>query len=137
MAIQTGQADDEVIGQINTTPLVDVMLVLLIIFLITVPVVSNSIRLSLPQADNTAKEASHETVTLSVDASGNAYYAGRPVSSTTELVDQVLAAEKANPQTSFELQADRTARFAPVGRILFALQKVGVARVELVLQPPR
>ena len=137
MAILTGQTDDEVIGQINTTPLVDVMLVLLIIFLITVPVVSNSIRLSLPETDNTVKEASHETVTLSVDASGRVYYAGRALASTAELVNQVLATEKENPQTTFELQGDRDARFAPVGRVLYALQKVGVARVELVVQPPR
>ena len=135
MAMQAVPGDDELIGQINTTPLVDVMLVLLIIFLITVPVVSNAIRLDLPNAENSVKDASTHGVTISVDAKGGMYFAGQPVSNTPALVERVLAAEKDNPQTTFEIHGDRTARFAPVGRVLFALQKVGVSRVELVIQP--
>ena len=135
MAMQTGQADDGLIGQINTTPLVDVMLVLLIIFLITVPVVSNAIRLNLPNGENSLKAATTQGVTISVDARGAIWFAGQPVPSTPALVERVLAAQQANPQATFEIHGDRDSRFAPVGRVLFALQKVGVSQVEFVIQP--
>ena len=85
MAMNAGEADDEIIGTINTTPLVDVMLVLLIIFLITIPVVTTSVKVDLPKEKNVVRETQPENVIISVDKAGQIYLYDTPIKNTADL----------------------------------------------------
>src|ERR687884_2221136 len=100
MALGPGESDgeDEVMSAINTTPLVDIMLVLLIIFLITMPVVTTSIPVTLPKERNEIRETKPENITLSVDAKGNIYWNDLRMRSTEELVDRLKKVSTQKPQ---------------------------------------
>ncbi len=131
-------ADDEdgVLSRINTTPLVDVMLVLLIIFLITIPVVTTSIRLSLPQERVQERQTRPETIILSVDRAGNIFWYDTPVRSTDELNTRLrkLVAQSSHPEV--QIRGDAQARYESVGRVMAACQRAGIARVAFITEPP-
>ena len=128
--------DDGVIGRINTTPLVDVMLVLLIIFLITIPVVTTSVRLSLPQERVQQRQTQPGAVILSVDRQGNIFWYDTPVRSIDELTARLRALAAATQQPEVQIRGDAAARYEGIGRIMAACQRVGIARVAFVTEPP-
>ncbi|HVF66010.1 MAG TPA: biopolymer transporter ExbD [Casimicrobiaceae bacterium] len=136
MNVGTPDAEDEAISTINTTPLVDVMLVLLIIFLITVPVVTTSIHVQLPKETVEVRETKPENITISVDANGRVYWNDLYIASTAALVDRLKRIAVLNPQPELQIRGDGTARYEGVGRVVYAAQRAGIARIGFVTEPP-
>ena len=139
MAMNVGASDgdeDEVVSTINTTPLVDVMLVLLIIFLITVPVVTTSIPVQLPKERNEIRETKPENITLSVDANGRIYWNDLRMQSTNALVDRLKRVAVLNPQPEVQIRGDGGADYEGVGKVILAVQRAGITKVGFITEPP-
>src|SRR5664279_5271887 len=138
MAMNVGSAaeEDEVVSTINTTPLVDVMLVLLIIFLITIPVVTTSIPVTLPKERNEVRETKPENITISVDATGGIYWNDLKIPSTAALIDRLKKISVLVPQPEVQIRGDGGARYDAVGRIIYAAQRAGIAKVGFITEPP-
>jgi len=138
MAMGVGPSidDEEVVSAINTTPLVDVMLVLLIIFLITIPVVTTSIPVQLPKERNEIRETKPENITLSVDLQGRIYWNDLRLQSTTALIDRLKKIAVLNPQPEIQIRGDAGATYEGVGRIIYAAQRAGIAKVGFITEPP-
>ena len=139
MAMNVGPAsgdEDEVVSAINTTPLVDVMLVLLIIFLITVPIVTTSIPVELPKERNEIRETKPENITISVDEDGSIYWNDLRLASTQALIDRLKKIAVLVPQPEVQIRGDGRARYEGVGRIIYACQRAGIAKVGFITEPP-
>ena len=139
MAMAIGSPDggeDEVNSTINTTPLVDVMLVLLIIFLITVPVVTHTIPVKLPSERNQLFKTHIEYVDLSVDKDGDIYWSQKKLADTNELLEKLKAVSVLTPQPEVHIRGDQNARYEFVGKVILTAQRAGIAKVGFVLEPP-
>lgn len=136
MAMNVGQEDGEVISNINTTPLVDVMLVLLIIFLITVPVVTTSVPLSLPKERIELRETKPENVIISVDKNGDIFWYEAKVNKVDALVAKLKVSAKMKPQPEVQIRGDMDARYEGVGKVLLACQMAGIVKVAFITEPP-
>src|SRR5438132_4517666 len=135
MAMNVGSADgdeDEVLSAINTTPLVDVMLVLLIIFLITIPVITTAIPVQLPKERNEVRETKPENITLSVDAGGRIYWNDLRIPSTAALIDRLKKIAVLTPQPEVQLRGHGAARYEGVGGIIYACQRAAIAKVGFI-----
>jgi len=131
-----GGDEDEAISAINTTPLVDVMLVLLIIFLITIPVVTTSIPLQLPKERNEIRETKPENITLSVDAAGRIYWNDLRMPTTNALIDRLKKIAVLQPQPEVQIRGDGNANYEGVGKVIYACQRAGIAKVGFITEPP-
>jgi biopolymer transport protein ExbD len=120
---------------INTTPLVDVMLVLLIIFLITIPVVTTSVNVELPREVQQPRETKPDNIILSVNAKGQAFLYDAPVRSNTDLIQQLQKLADKKPQPEVQIRGDAKSDFEAVGRVLFAAQMAGLTKVRFVTDP--
>ena len=127
--------DDEVLSQINTTPLVDVMLVLLIIFLITIPVVTASVPVNLPQENNQPRDANPAIVTIAVDAQGKVYWQDVALQSTAEVVQRIESLAPQSKDVQVQIRADARVDFEPVARVLQMLKDQGITNVGFVMEP--
>jgi biopolymer transport protein ExbD len=139
MAMHVGSPDgeeDAVIATINTTPLVDVMLVLLIIFLITIPVVTTSIPVELPKERIEARETKPENIVISVDRSGAIYWYDARLPNADALVERLKKVSLMRPQPEVQVRGDMGARYEGVGRVLLACQRAGIAKVAFITEPP-
>jgi biopolymer transport protein ExbD len=139
MAMNVGPAgggEDEVISTINTTPLVDIMLVLLIIFLITIPVVVTSIPVQLPKERNEIRETKPENIIISVDAKGSIYWNELRIPTTTALIDRLKKVAVLTPQPEVQIRGDGSAQYEGVGRVIYACQRAGIAKVGFITEPP-
>ena len=139
MSMNVGDAngeEDAVIAAINTTPLVDVMLVMLIIFLITIPVVTTSIPVVLPKERVEIRETKPENVIISVDTSNNVYWYDKKIANTEELVTKLKKVSTADPQPEVQIRGDMAARYEGVGKILYACQRAGIVKVAFITEPP-
>ena len=136
MAMNGGQQDGEVISSINTTPLVDVMLVLLIIFLITVPVVTTSIPLSLPKERIELRETKPENVIISVDRNGDIFWYEAKINKVEALVAKLKVSAKIKPQPEVQIRGDMDAHYEGVGKVLLACQMAGIVKVAFITEPP-
>ncbi|HEV8500213.1 MAG TPA: biopolymer transporter ExbD [Casimicrobiaceae bacterium] len=138
MAMSVGPADgeDEAISAINTTPLVDVMLVLLIIFLITVPVVRNSVPVQLPKERNEVRETKPENITISVDAQDRIYWNELQMRTTDQLVDRLKKIAVLVPQPEVQIRGDSGGKYAGVGRVIYACQRAGISKIAFITEPP-
>jgi len=138
MAMQVGTegGDDEVIGAINTTPLVDVMLVLLIIFLITIPVVTHTVPVTLPHERNQPYKTKPDNINLAVDRDGNVYWGQVAVPDNATLVDKLKGVATQDPQPEVHIRGDEKARYEAVGKVILAAQRAGIAKVGFVTEPP-
>ena len=128
--------EDEVMSAINTTPLVDVMLVLLIIFLITIPAVTTSIKLNLPKERVEVRETKPENVIISVDKSGAIFVYESRVGDVEALVTRLKAFAAMKPQPEVHVRGDMDARYEGVGKVLYACQRAGITKVAFVTEPP-
>jgi len=133
---QGGGEEPEIVSAINTTPLVDVMLVLLIIFLITIPVVTTSIPVQLPKERNEVRETKPENIVISVDAGGRIYWNDLRMTSTTALIDRLKKIAVLTPQPEVQIRGDGGANYDGVGRIVYACQRAGIAKVGFITEPP-
>jgi biopolymer transport protein ExbD len=137
MAMNLGpsEGDDELLTTINTTPLVDVMLVLLIIFLITIPVVTTSVKVELPHEVQQPRETKPDNIVLSVNAQGQAYLYDAPVRSNADLIKQLQTFAEKTPQPEVQIRGDAKTDFEAVGRVLYAAQMAGLTKVRFVTDP--
>ncbi len=137
MAMQMGavEAEDEVVSAINTTPLVDVMLVLLIIFLITIPVVVQTIPVELPKETNQPTQTKPENVVISVSREGESFWNNQMVSNT-ELVAKLKEVAVQTPQPEVHIRGDLGARYEAVGRVVYACQRAAIVKVGFITEPP-
>ncbi|MBC7468350.1 MAG: biopolymer transporter ExbD [Ramlibacter sp.] len=139
MAMAVGPSsgdDDEVISAINTTPLVDVMLVLLIIFLITIPVVTTSIPVALPKERVEVRETKPDNVIISVDKRGGIFWYDSRVSDVEALVTRLKKVSAMRPQPEVQIRGDMAANYEGVGKILYACQRAGITKVAFITEPP-
>ena len=132
----SGGEEDEIVSAINTTPLVDVMLVLLIIFLITIPVVTTSIPVTLPKERNEVRETKPENIVISVALDGRIYWNDLRITSTTVLIDRLKKVAVLTPQPEVQIRGDGGANYDSVGRIIYAVQRAGIAKVGFITEPP-
>ena len=130
------EPDDALMSQINTTPLVDVMLVLLIIFLITIPVVNSSIVVSLPREEVQARETRPENVIVSVDAEGGIYWFETRLAGADQLAQRLALVAVRKPQPEVHIRGDARADYDAVGRVVFAAQQMGIERIGFITEPP-
>ena len=134
MAFGTQDDTDEVMNEINMTPLVDVMLVLLIIFIITVPVMKHSVNIDLPRATNEQQLIKPETVRLSVDAEGS-YYLNDAKIADEDLAPRLKAAAAQNPQPDLHIRGDKAVRYERVAQAMAAAQQAGLRKIGFITEP--
>jgi biopolymer transport protein ExbD len=132
----SGGDEDQIVSNINTTPLVDVMLVLLIIFLITIPVVTTSIPVQLPKEVNEVRETKPENIVISVDAAGKIYWNDLRINTTAALIERLKKVSVLTPQPEVQIRGDGGANYDAVGRIIYACQRAGIAKVGFITEPP-
>jgi len=136
MAINlSSSADDEVLSQINTTPLVDVMLVLLIIFLITIPVVTTSVKGSLPVESNVPRQQKPETIIISVNAKGQTYVFDSFIANNEILFKTLKPYALLTPQPEVQIRGDVKSEFQSIGRVMNVLQRLGLSKVGFITEP--
>ena len=127
--------DDEIMSEINTTPLVDVMLVLLIIFLITIPVVTTSIKVDLPKEKNLVRETTPETVIISVDVKGKIFLYDTTIQNSEDLLQRMKKFALMKPQPEVQIRGDGKSDFESVGRVMYAVQRAGITKVGFITEP--
>ena len=136
MAMNVGGGDEEVIAGINTTPLVDVMLVLLIIFLITVPVVTQTIKLELPKERNLPTLTKPENIVIAVNRDGEVYWSKERMPDIETLVKRLKVESVKEPQPEVHIRGDSEVRYESVGRVVVACQRAGIFKVGFITEPP-
>ena len=129
-------AEEQMNSTINTTPLVDVMLVLLIIFLITIPVVTQSIQLTLPKEKNVPTQTKPENILLAVSKDGDIYWNTRKMPDVESVVTELKKFSTKEPQPEVHIRGDQDARYESVGRLVVACQRAGIAKVGFITEPP-
>ena len=128
--------DDEMNSTINTTPLVDVMLVLLIIFMITIPVVTQSIKLELPQERNVPTQTKPENITIAVNRDGEIHWGMERLPDIEALVARLKVVSVKEPQPEVHIRGDSEVRYESVGRVVVACQRAGILKVGFITEPP-
>jgi len=124
-----------VLSAINTTPLVDVMLVLLIIFLITIPVITKTVPLDLPKVASAPTKTKPENITIAVDKAGNVYWNDAPVANNEELLTKLKEVSVQVPQPEVHIRGDKEVRFESVGRVMLDLQRSAILKVGFITNP--
>jgi biopolymer transport protein ExbD len=132
-----GGADGErgIMSEINTTPLVDIMLVLLIIFLITIPVITKNVQVSVPKAVNIPTQTKPENITISVTADGEVYWGQLHVADMKVLVDRIEREAVKVPQPEIHIRADANTDYKNVGKVIAAINRGGVIKVGFITEP--
>jgi len=136
MQIEGSGEEDEVVSAINTTPLVDVMLVLLIIFLITIPVVTQTVKVKLPAERNQALQTKPENITIVVDKDGNMYWNMQRIPDTTTLFERLKVEAVKVPQPEIHIRGDQAARWQAIGTVMVTCQRAGIAKIGFITEPP-
>jgi biopolymer transport protein ExbD len=140
MAMNVGSGDggdeDEVVSAINTTPLVDVMLVLLIIFLITIPVVTHTVRVQLPKDTNQPTQTKPENVIIAITEDGQTYWNAIPMKDNNDLLSRLKTFAVIKPQPEVHIRGDLKARYEFVGKVVTDCQRAGIFKVGFITEPP-
>ena len=137
MSVGSGSGEGQLNCTINTTPLVDVMLVLLIIFLITIPVITKTVKVSLPKAANIATQTKPENITVAVDSQGNIYWNNEQVANRDQLIEMIKVEAVKDPQPEIHIRGDSNARFEDIGKVIYSIQRGGVVKVGFITEPDR
>ena len=140
MGMNVGAADDsgedQLNNSINTTPLVDVMLVLLIIFLITIPVVTQTVKLNLPKERNIPLQTKPENIVLAVNREGEMFWGLERIPDIETLVARLKIESVKEPQPEVHIRGDAEVRYEAVGRVVVACQRAGIFKVGFITEPP-
>ncbi len=136
MGSLSDKSDEDFNPEINTTPLVDVMLVLLIIFIITIPVINHSVKLDLPRATTQPNDVKPETVNLTIDGNGKLYWNNHEISDD-ELAQKIARAAQSDPQPEMHLRAERTTQYEKVAQVMAAAQNGGLTKIGFVTEPKK
>ena len=138
MSVGSGGGDEPgVMSVINTTPLVDVMLVLLIIFLITIPVINKTVKVDLPKAVNIPTQTKPENITIAVGKDGTVYWNDKRLTDRNELLGLIETAAVRKPQPEIHIRGDKETRYEQIGRVMYAIQRGGVVKVGFLTEPDR
>jgi biopolymer transport protein ExbD len=139
MAMQVGPADEDEDGAlnsaINTTPLVDVMLVLLIIFLITIPVVTKTVKVKLPNETNIATVTKPQNIVIAIDKEGGFYWNNASLPDRTALLNHLKSRSTEVPQPEVHIRADRDTNYKYIGEVMIDCQRAGIAKVAFITEP--
>jgi biopolymer transport protein ExbD len=136
MAMSVGsESEDEVMSAINTTPLVDVMLVLLIIFLITIPVVTHTVPLQLPKQTVLPLQTQPKSIEIAVNRDGRFFWNETPVDAST-LLTRLKEASVQTPQPEVHVRGDQNTRYEFIGRVITACERAGIGKVSFITEPP-
>jgi biopolymer transport protein ExbD len=130
-----GDSDDEMMANINVTPLVDVMLVLLIIFIITIRVIIQQVHVDLPKATNLPTQTKPENITIAVDRQGAIYWNTKLLANMDELKSQLRAVVRQDPQPEVHIRGDANVRYQFVGQVLVTTQQIGIRKVAFITEP--
>ncbi|ABR89029.1 Biopolymer transport protein ExbD [compost metagenome] len=136
MAMGSLSDEDDFNPEINTTPLVDVMLVLLIIFIMTIPVMNHAVKLDLPHAANQPNDVKPETINVSIDAAGQVYW-NNEVLDQSQMLSRIADAAKVTPQPELHLRADRLTPYEKVAQVMAAAQSGGLTKMGFVTEAPK
>jgi biopolymer transport protein ExbD len=128
------ESDDDFNPEINTTPLVDVMLVLLIIFIITIPVINHSVKIDLPRASSQPDEVKPENINLDVDAQGQIFWNSEAIDAS-QLGLRITTAAQKTPQPELHLRAERTTQYEKVARVMAVAQAGGLSKIGFITEP--
>ncbi|EGY02112.1 biopolymer transport ExbD protein [Nitrospirillum viridazoti Y2] len=131
-----GDDDGEVVSAINTTPLVDIMLVLLIIFLITVPVVTHTVNVDLPKERNQPTKTKPENIVIAVNRDGDIFWNESKVPDYSALLEKLKVRAVEQPQPEVHIRGDKNARYEYVGRVVVAAQRAGIVKIGFITEPP-
>ncbi|MFM7395796.1 MAG: ExbD/TolR family protein [Gammaproteobacteria bacterium] len=137
MNVGSSGGEEELNSTINTTPLVDVMLVLLIIFLITIPVINKTVKVTLPKAANIATQTKPENITVAVDSRGLVYWNNEQVAGRDQLIEMIKVEAVKDPQPEIHIRGDSDARFEDIGGVIYAIQRGGIVKVGFITEPDR
>src|SRR5580700_9129776 len=135
MAMSVGQESGGSIASINTTPLVDVMLVLLIIFLITIPVINKTVKVDLPKAVNIPTQTKPENITIAVNKDGQIFWNDKSIPNMETLLDNIKTAAVKKPQPELHIRGDKDTRFEAIGRVMYMVQRGGIVKVGFLTEP--
>jgi biopolymer transport protein ExbD len=131
------EVEDKPMSEINTTPLVDVMLVMLIIFLITIPVITQSVKVDLPKAANIPTQTKPENINIAVDAEGNIYWNTSLVPTQEALLDRLKSIAVLDPQPEVHVRGDRGTAYEHIGRVMVQAQRSGIMKIGFITEPDR
>ncbi|MBC7625071.1 MAG: biopolymer transporter ExbD [Aeromicrobium sp.] len=131
-----GGGEDEVISAINTTPLVDVMLVLLIIFLITIPAIVQNVPVTLPAERNIVTQTKPENIVISVNKDGDIFWNQQPMADTDALFDKLKVIAVLQPQPEVHIRGDENARYESVGKVVYTMQRASILKIGFITEPP-
>ncbi len=135
MAMNLGGNDDDLVSTINTTPLVDVMLVMLIIFLITIPVVTHTVHVTLPVEKNQPLQTKPQNINISVNKNGDIFWDQTLVPTQAALLDKLKVIAVMNPQPVVQIRGDQGTPYKFIGEVLFACQEVSIGKVNFITDP--
>ncbi len=136
MNVGSDSGEDEVISAINTTPLVDVMLVLLIIFLITIPAIIQIVPVDLPKERNLPTETKPENIVISVNKDGDIFWGQQPVPDTDALFERLAKVAVMIPQPEVHIRGDLNARYESVGKVVYTCQRASIMKIGFITEPP-
>ena len=131
-----GSGEDEVISTINTTPLVDVMLVLLIIFLITIPAIVQNVPVVLPAERNIVTQTKPENIVVSVNKDGDIFWNQQLMADTDALFEKLKVEAVKIPQPEVHIRGDQNARYESVGRVVYTMQRASILKIGFITEPP-
>jgi biopolymer transport protein ExbD len=134
MAFSTGTGSADVLSEINITPLVDVMLVLMVVFILTAPLLNNAVRINLPQTAATSTPDAVKAVTVSVDEAGQVFIDKRKIEAGA-LEPELRRLVRANPELALSLQADETVPYKAVAKAMAAISRSGVSKLSVLTAP--
>lgn len=137
MSVGDSGGEDDVVSAINTTPLVDVMLVLLIIFLITIPVATHTVKVTLPKDMNQPTQTKMSNVVLAVAENGQAYWDETPLKGRADLLDRLEKAAVQKPQPQIQIRGDVKTRYESVGKLVEACQEAGIYHIDFITERPK
>ena len=136
MTVNSNDSDDDVIGTINTTPLVDIMLVLLIIFLITVPVAVHTVPVNLPEEKNVPYETKPENIQLAVNKNGDIFWNESYIADKATLLARLQAEAQKRPQPDVHIRGDQLTPYDAIDQVITATQQAGIGKIAFVTTPP-
>ena len=131
-----GSGEDEVISTINTTPLVDVMLVLLIIFLITIPAIVQNVPVVLPAERNIVTQTKPENVVISINKDGDIFWNQQPMADVDALFEKLKVIAVLVPQPEVHIRGDENARYESVGKVVYTMQRASILKIGFITEPP-
>jgi biopolymer transport protein ExbD len=131
-----GNSEETVIADINTTPLVDIMLVLLIIFLITTPVILQTAKVELPKETNIPTQTKPENIVISVTKDGDVFWDGKAIADSDALFEEMKKIAVLTPQPEVHVRGDENVRYESVGRVIYTAQRASIIKIGFITEPP-